>query len=216
MTLQGVDYSGGGPLTAAQCRGGGISFVCRYVSDRATAWNIAKTVRQSEVDDFRAGGIGIVIVFEGNPKDALGGYEAGIANARRGDELIRARGIDGCPLYMAIDFDIQPYQYPIADAYLTGGASVVGYDRLGVYGKNAYLTHVLDGGIARYAWATPAWEGVLDPRAHLFQYGGGTVAGVSVDWNRTVSSDADYGQVGGVAVVPGFDLIRWISDPNYA
>ena len=192
--ITGVDYSGGGPLTAAQCKSNGISFVCRYVSNTSTAWNRAKTVRKSEIDDFRTGGVGVVIVFESTPGDALGGYAQGAANARLGDAQVTERGIAGCPIYFAVDFDVVPSQYAVVDAYIDGAASVVGPARIGAYGSHRVITHLFDSRRIRYGWAAVAWGGVLDPRAHLFQYGGGTVDGVSVDWNRTVCSDTDYGQ----------------------
>ena len=75
---------------------------------------------------------------------------------------------------------------------------MVGHARIGAYGSHRTITHLFDGGRIRYGWAAVAWGGTLDPRAHLCQYGGGTVAGVNVDWNRTVASDFDYGQVGGI------------------
>jgi len=215
VTLTGVDYSGGGPLTAAQCRSAGISFVGRYVSNTNTAWNIAKTIRKSEVDDFLAGNIGIVIFFESTPSDALGGYAQGAANARLADAQVTERGIAGCPIYFAVDFDAVPSQYDTVRAYLDGAASVVGLARTGAYGSHRVITMLFDGGRIRYGCAAVAWGGTLDSRAHLYQHAGGTVDGVSVDWQRTVSSDTDYGQFGGSKPKPaGWNVLDWISDPS--
>lgn len=212
MTLTGVDYSAG-ELTAAQCRANGIAFVCRYVSSTATRWNVTKTVRQSEIDDFLANGIGVVLVFESDADDALGGFDQGAANARLADAQARARGLAGCPVYMAVDFDAVPSQYATVAAYLDGASSVLGLSRIGAYGSHRVITRLFDGGHIRYGWPAYAWGGTLDSRAHLFQYSGGNVAGVSVDWNRTVSSDEDYGQYksGAPDGVQPPGILEWIS-----
>lgn len=210
MTLQGVDHSSG-PLTAAQARAAGMSFICRYVSTPGES----KNLRTSEVTDLLAGGVGLVVVYEEHPVTRpLGGYTEGAADARSADAQVATLGIAGCPIYFAVDFDVVPNQLGIIDDYMDGAASVVGHDRVGAYGSNRTITHLFDGGRIRYGWAAVAWGGQLDGRAHLYQYSGGTVAGTSVDWNRTVSSDTDYGQVGGSAD-PGFDIIRWISETSY-
>src|ERR1700729_3525259 len=62
MTLLGVDYSTG-PMPGATARANGLSFVCRYVS----APGNSKNLKASEVSDFSANGIGIVVVFENDP-----------------------------------------------------------------------------------------------------------------------------------------------------
>lgn len=212
MTLIGVDYSTG-PLTAAQCRAHGIAFVCRYVSNGATGWNRSKTAKQAEVDDFRANGIGIVIVYEGDINDALGGYAQGVTNARLADQQVRALGLTGCPIYLAVDFDAVPAQLPLVAAYLDGAASVLGLPRTGGYGSHRTVTHLFNGGHITYGWAADAWGGQLDPRAHLTQRGGGTVDGVSVDWDYTVSSDTDYGQHrgGSPVVAQQVGILEWIA-----
>jgi len=195
VTLQGVDYSTG-PITAAQAKASGVSFICRYVSSPAEQW---KNLKPSEVTDFLSNGVGLVVVFEEHPVGRpLGGYTEGAANARSADAQVEALGIAGCPIYFAIDFDATVNQLATIDAYIDGAASVVGHARIGAYGSHRTITHLFDGGRIRYGWAAVAWGGTLDPRAHLYQYGGGTVAGVNVDWNRTVASDFDYGQVGGI------------------
>jgi hypothetical protein len=206
MALLGVDFSSGG-LTAAQCQAAGISFVCRYVS----APGEAKNLRASEVTDFRGNGIGIVVVYEEHPVTRpLGGYAEGVADARSADAQVTALGLAGCPVYFAVDFDAQVSQYGTLDGYFAGVTSVLGFARVGGYGKHALITHLLDGNLIRYAWASPAWGGTLDPRAHLFQFGGGVTDGVSVDWNHTVSSDTDYGQVGYVPAPKPFDVLGFV------
>lgn len=193
MTLQGVDYSAG-PLTAVQARAAGLSFICRYVSSPGE-W---KNLRRSEVVDFLTNGIGLVVVFEEHPVERpLGGYAEGVADARSADAQVAALGVPGCPIYFAIDFDVVAGQLGIIDAYMDGVSSVVGFARTGAYGSHRTITHLFNGGRIRYGWAAVAWGGALDARAHIYQYGGGAVAGVPVDLNRTVCSDTDYGQVGG-------------------
>jgi Domain of unknown function (DUF1906) len=191
MTLNGVDYSYSGPMSAAQAKANGLAFVCRYVSSPGQA----KNIRQSEVDDFKANGVGIVIVFENGTSSALNGYAQGIADATAANSQVSALGLAGTPIYFAVDFDAQPSQYPQLDAYFRGVQANLGLDRVGAYGGYYPIRHFLDNGIIRYAWQAIAWSnGNIDPRAHIFQDSGATVAGVDVDLDRTISSDTNYGQ----------------------
>lgn len=181
-------------MTAAQAHAAGVAFICRYVSTPGEG----KNLRPSEVTDFQTNGIGLVVVYEEHPVTRpLGGYAEGVSDAQSADIQVTALGIPGCPVYFAVDFDVVPNQIGIIDAYFDGVTSVLGKTRVGAYGSHYTITHLFDGGRIRYGWAAVAWGGTLDPRAHLYQYGGDTVAGVSVDLDRTVCSDTDYGQIGG-------------------
>jgi Domain of unknown function (DUF1906) len=191
MTLQGVDYSQNVPMTATEARANGLSFVCRYVSTPGND----KNIRQSEVDDFRAHGVGIVLVFENGTDSALGGHAQGAMDAKSADSQGNSLGLAGIPIYFAVDFDAQPNQYAALDSYFQGVVAVLGMARVGAYGGYYVIKHFLDNKIVHYAWQAIAWSnGNIDPRAHIFQDAGATVAGVDVDLDRTVSSDVDFGQ----------------------
>ena len=191
MTLQGVDYSYG-PLPAATAKANGLSFVCRYVSTPGNGKNLTT----AEVADFSTNGVGIVVVFETAANNPLSGNAQGVTDAQGADAQVTVLGLAGCPVYFAVDFQATTAQLATIGAYLQGAASVIGLPRVGVYGDYSVVNYALNNTLATYAWQTYAWSaGQLDARSHIYQYqNGGTVAGVSVDFDRTISSDSNYGQ----------------------
>ncbi len=198
--LEGVDYSFSGPMSGAQAKANGISFVCRYVSSPGNP----KNLRHEEVADFKAHGIGIVVVFEGAETNAMGGRHQGVIDAQAADAQVKELGIAGCPIYFAVDFEPSQSQLPMVGEYLQGASATIGLHRAGVYGGYAVVEHALDNKLVTYAWQTLAWSGGnVHPHCHIYQYDCSTsdhkvvVAGVEVDRNRTVASSADYGQAGG-------------------
>jgi hypothetical protein len=197
MTLEGIDFSHG-PVPAATARANGIAFECRYVSTPGNPKNLTA----AEVDDLTAGNVDIVVVFETTAQGALGGNAKGVTDAASADRQVSTLGLEGCPIYFAADFDVRAAQLPTIGDYLAGVASVIGLDRVGVYGNYAVVQYALDNGLATYAWQTKAWShGKIEPRAHLYQYQNDQLVGdVRVDRSRTVASDTAYGQA--VSMLP--------------
>lgn len=193
MTLQGADYSHG-PISAAAARANGLSFICRYVSTTGNTKNLT----DAEVTDFSANGVSVVVVFEQAADNSLGGGAQGIADAQKADAQVTALGLTGCPVYFAVDFQATTAQLATIGDYLQGVSSTIGLKRVGVYGSYSVIKYALDNGLAKYGWQTLAWSsGQLDSRCHIYQYKvNDTIAGVSVDLDRTESSDTDYGQAG--------------------
>jgi Domain of unknown function (DUF1906)/IPT/TIG domain len=191
VTLEGVDYSSG-RLSAQAMRDNNLSFACRYVSTPGNGKNLTA----EEVADWSANGIGIVVVFEQGANNALGGASRGEEDATTAQSQLDELGLSTAPVYFAVDFETTLTQLGTISDYLNGAASVIGQSRTGVYGSYSVVQHVLDEGIARYAWQTYAWSHQqLDERAHLYQYHNNErIAGVAVDRDRTVSNDEDYGQ----------------------
>ena len=107
-----------------------------------------------------------------------------------------ALGLAGSPIYFAVDFPATAAQLATIGTYLQGAATVVGLQRVGVYGNYSVVNYALNNNLATYAWQTYSWSGgQLEARCHIYQYQNGvTVAGVSVDRDRTISSDTYYGQ----------------------
>ena len=208
MTLQGADYSTG-TLPGATARANGLSFVCRYVSSPGNAKNLTA----AEISDFSANGIGIVVVFENDPlppgtPKPLGGNAQGITDANSADAQVIALGLTGCPIYFAVDFDVTTAQMPTVVAYLQGAASVIGLQRMGVYGQYSVVNNALNNSMATYSWQAKAWSsGKTDPRTNIYQYQQAPppiiIAGVSIDRDQTVASDLNFGQVMLVPAVAG-------------
>lgn len=197
MTVYGVDYAWGRPGAAALIRAG-KRFACRYLSHDTTGKNLDR----QEARELSAAGLGIVCVWESTADRALDGRGAGADDAATAARQARSLGMpDDRPIYFAVDFDASPGQQGAINAYLDAAASVIGRDRVGIYGGYWPVSRALDAGKATWAWQTYAWSGgVWDHRAQLQQYSNDHVInGVGLDLDRATT--ADYGQwrIGGAA-----------------
>lgn len=192
MTREGVDYSAGRPSVAAM-RAAGKSFVVRYVA----AGRHAKEITADEAAFWRAAGIDICIVYESTAGRALDGHAAGAVDAAsaRADVVAAGGPADGGVVYFAVDLDVTTSaQLAAVEDYLTGAASVLGWDQVGVYGEYDVLDHVLRHTPCRRLWQTYAWSaGRLHPAAQLYQYRNGQqLGGAEVDYDRALADD--FGQ----------------------
>jgi hypothetical protein len=187
-SIPGVDYAWSHPGGAA-LKAAGKRFAARYLSHDAD-----KNLTRTEGDDLAAHGVSCVAVWESTAQRPLAGRAAGVADAAAAAGQALAAGMPpDRPLYFAVDFDAQPSQMPAVLAYLDGAASVLGRDRVGVYGGYATVRAALDGGHSAWAWQTRAWsQGRWDARAAIRQGATQTIGGVSCDLNTATT--ADYGQ----------------------
>lgn len=207
---EGVDYAFGRPAMSA-LRAAGVTFVCRYLSHSP-----AKNLTAAEARQLSDAGIWIVVVWETTAQRALDGHAAGAADARDARTQAGACGMpDDRPIFFAVDWDASSGQQSRINAYLDGAASVLGRERVGIYGGYGPVKRALDGGHATWAWQTYAWSGGRwDSRARLQQYSNGhTIGGVGCDYDRAVGSD--YGQWR-VGVTPGEDDMALVSSLGVA
>jgi len=188
MTIEGVDFSwarpGGAALVAS-----GKRFVVRYLTGDG------KALTAAEVADYHDHGLSIALVFETTKGRALGGQAAGTVDGQSARNAAAALGIPtAVPIYFAVDFDASADQQPAIDAYLKGAASVLGRDRIGVYGGLRVVTRCHDNATARWFWQTYAWSGgKIAPFIHLYQYHNGqTINHGAVDFCRAYR--ANFGQ----------------------
>jgi hypothetical protein len=192
MTIEGVDYSWGRPAPA-DLAAEGKRFAVRYLSYSDTGKNLTA----AEADALIAEGVAVVSNWEWDHADALGGYPAGVEYAR---EAMRQHeecgGPPDAPIYFSVDFDMGYSDESIVADYFAGVASVLPFDRIGVYGGYDTIVSAVDQGWARWLWQTYAWSyGQWHPAAHIQQYENGViVAGAEVDLNR--ATDGKYGQWG--------------------
>ena len=184
---EGIDYSFGSGLTAAQITGAGKHFVCRYLSTQPNPKNINK----AEFDNLVHAGLTVVLVWETTANRILSGHAGGVADAREADKQARALGAAGIPVYFACDFDSTEGQQAAINAYLDGAASVIGHARVGLYGgywpvSRAFSAHKITFGWQTYAWSGGNW----DKRAQIQQYRNAVKLGpAEVDLNRSTASD---------------------------
>lgn len=192
MTL-GLDYAGGRPGGKA-IAAAGYGFVCRYLS-AGGAGLPGKLLTAEEYADLVTHGVAVAVNWETTADRMKGGRAAGVKDAQAADAQIRVVGYPADrPIYFSADWDATPAQQAAIDDYLRGAASVVGPDRVGIYGGYWVVKRCLDNDTARWAWQTGAWSGGnRDPRAHIYQrIGTTTVGGVPCDVNEALA--ADFGQ----------------------
>ena len=197
-----LDYSAG-VLSAADIKAAGAVGAIRYVSDRrpGASWMLGKPMKIDEARELSQAGLKIVSNYQFGKQetsDWLGGQPAGITHAERGVELHTAAGGPAtAPIYASIDDNPSYEQYNQQVApYLRGWESVIGHQRVGVYGNSKVIDWALQDGLGawfwQHDWGTP--EGFVHPAAHLHQFeiDARKVAGVGVDLNNILR--ASFGQ----------------------
>lgn len=189
--IPGVDYAWSKPSISALAQAGEV-FVVQYFSPDPT-----KNLTPARAAALQAAGIKLCVVWEYGAQDALRGKAGGEQDASNAETQARACGVDGIPVYWAIDWDATPGQQAAIDSYSDGWAAVLGDDR----GRNPYggywpLSRLRQAGKATRLWGTPAWSGAEWATSGLvpdiMQGGLVNVGGVACDLDAALS--ADFGQ----------------------
>lgn len=201
--LKGIDFSFGNGLTVAEMKKAGVQFVCRYLSTPGNPKNISK----AELDNYLAAGIQVIFVFETTGTD-MTSISNGISDAKLAQEQLNALGAATAPVFFAADES----QEPDLTGYLAGARTVLGHDRLGIYGGLGSVKQAFDSKLVTYGWQTYAWSGgSWDDRALLRQYMNGVKLGpadIDLDeagyWNspKVLTTHDDYGQWPRPSVTP--------------
>lgn len=193
MALHGLDYAGGRPGGAA-IKAAGYGFVCRYLVSGGTSLP-GKLLTLAEYADLQRNGISVAVNFETTADRMKAGYTAGVSDAHAADAMARAVGHPpDRPIFFSADWDATPADQAEIDDYLRGCASVIGIDRVGIYGGYWVVKRCLDNHTATWAWQTMAWSGgQQDPRAHILQHiDTAVIGGVECDINEALQDD--FGQ----------------------
>ena len=189
-----LDYAAG-VLSAADLKAAGAVGAIRYVSDKrpGASWMLGKPMQLAEARDLNQAGLKIVSNYQFGKQetsDWLGGQSAGVSHANRGVEIhTAAGGPASAPIYASIDDNptFEQYKQQVAP-YLRGWESVIGHQRVGVYGNSKVIDWALQDGLGtwfwQHNWGTP--KGFVHPAAHLHQFeiDARKVAGVGVDLNN--------------------------------
>jgi hypothetical protein len=189
----GLDYVSG--PSVADLKAAGVSFVCRYLS-YVNALTQVKLLTPNEAKTLSQAGISIVSNYEWYANRALEGFSSGVQDARIAQQQHAAcGGPTDRPIYFSVDTDTDGAH--VAD-YFHGVASVLGLHRTGAYGSYRVLQYLFNEGLIAWGWQTYAWSyGAWEPRAHIQQYQNGvSLAGHSVDYNRSYKSDFGQWKVG--------------------
>lgn len=189
MVIEGVDYSFS-PPTAAGLAVAGKHFACRYVG----VGSVGKRLSQAEYNRLRAANIDVVANAEGSAGGFKGAAVGRSWAQQANDEAISLGMPANRPIYFSVDWNTTSADWPAIDAALNGAASVIGKDRVGVYGSYATVLHCMTAQTAKWFWQTYAWSaGNIHPAIHLYQYKNGvSLGGGDVDLTRALV--ADYGQ----------------------
>jgi hypothetical protein len=154
---------------------------------------LGKPMQITEARDLNQSGLKIVSCYQYGKEssaDWLGGQGAGVTHAKRGWQLhMAAGGPPGAPIYASIDDDpsYEEYKQQVAP-YLRGWESVLGHQRVGVYGNSKTIDWALQDGLGSYFWqhnwGSPG--GRTHPAANLHQVeiDKRNVGGVGVDINN--------------------------------
>jgi hypothetical protein len=183
----GLDYSSG-PIAGSAIVSAGYGFAIRYVE--APKYAGRKHITMAEYTDLLDAGVGVFLVFEDVISDAFGGYIAGLAHAQRALAGAAAVGYTGV-IFLSVDDHVTPAQMPAVQDYFVGAASVLGWDRLGVYGFSETLAAV-QGARAYWLCGHHPLPGSI---ANIWQRNTGTVhvAGVECDVNELITPVPDPG-----------------------
>ena len=184
----GIDYSFGSGLSVGQMHAAGVTFVCRYLDYLPNG----KVINRAEFANLTAGGLHVVLNWEGTGRDLVRGRRGGVADATEANRQVAALGAAGCPIYFSpVDYDAPPGDQIMINSYFDGVASVIGKARTGMYGGYWPLKRALDAGKVTWAWQTYAWSGGnWDSRCHIQQYQNSARLGpAEVDYDRSMKPD---------------------------
>ena len=206
----GVDYAWSPHPRPSTLKAQGKTFACRYIG---TNIDDGKMLTAVEYAALRAQGVDVVANVEGTP-GGFRGYTAGQRWANNGVAWIKSKGLPmpaDRPIYFSADWDVTSADWPALKAALDGAASIIGRDRVGLYGGRYAIQQAKSTGAARWFWQTYAWSG--NPTqwvsgTHIQQYHNGVrIDGADCDLNRAMQDD--YGQWGYNAMAIDWD------DPLY-
>jgi hypothetical protein len=149
---------------------------------------------RAEAQALSDAGLKIVSLVEGASDDALNGFSQGVQHAQLAAAWHRDQGFPWpVPLYAAVDFDVQPGQWPTVAEYFRGFASVVGLQWTGIYGGINAIEWAQRDKVASWFMQTYAWSGGLwAPNIHIEQYQNDVyIVGGQVDFDRATT--VEYG-----------------------
>jgi hypothetical protein len=205
VIIEGVDYSSTGNADwaglAASLTANGKHFVGRYaVNDKSPG---GRGISGPEYRAMKDAGIEVFLYWESTAGWMLQGWGAGVAAAQNAQWNIDTAGIPhDAIVYFACDVDAEESDQAAIDECLRGAASVIGFERVGLYGGYHVIKRALQNGSAKWLCQTSAWSGgMVLPQAQLYQYDYDKyIYGTNCDW---VQADVEnYGQVDWVEPEP--------------
>lgn len=158
-----------------------------------------KPVHREELDDFDAHGLQMAMCWQygagtREESDVMRGWDGGVADAKAAQEQLDKIRASGHPVFFCVDFDISLTDWNnVAVEYFRGAASVLGKQRIGIYGKSTVLAWAMEDDVVAtvepgviLGWQTKSWShGVKANYAVLYQsqHNVGGPDGVQIDVN---------------------------------
>jgi len=195
MTVEGVDYAWAKPSISALVTAG-KKFACRYGGPGSEG----KQITAAELRALQAAGIAVVANAEG-AAGGFRGFDAGKSWAQQAETHFRNLGMPkDRPIYFSVDWNADASDWQEIDQACDGAASVIGRNRVGIYGGYFTINHVYNAGSAKWLWQTYAWSKVngttkWHPGAHIRQRANGVLLD-GADLDLDTAMKADYGQWG--------------------
>lgn len=198
VQIEGVDYSRTPHAlspSVSELKAAGKHFVGRYaVNDKSPN---GRGITAAEYKRWTDAGIDVFLYWQTTTNWMLGGWEAGVAGAVNAQANIVGAGMpEDTPVYFACDFDASPDQQGVIEACLAGAASVLGFDRVGLYAGYHPLKRAMANRACRWFCQTSAWSGgMILSGIHLYQYAYNQyIDGTNCDWVRAYQEH--FGQAG--------------------
>lgn len=182
-----VDYSFARP-NPADIKAAGYQGVVRYLSWLPNA----KVVTRPEAEAIWAAGLDLALVWESTAQAASGGRPAG---QKEGAEALRQADAVGWPADRPVYFVLEdPTRIPTSSwpavADYCRGLQDAGWpvERVGGYGSQALIEHLLAAGLIGWGWQVGGWSPTVSGACHLYQRTTPTMAGPA--WAGDVDEDA--------------------------
>ena len=195
--IEGADFSSAvnsnWDALATSLLASGKKFVWRYaVNDKSPS---GRGITAAEYKAYVSAGLEVGLYWESTEGWMTGGKAAGISAAQNAQANLVAAGMPPTiPVYFAADFDATPAQQAQIDDCLKGAASVLGANRVGIYGGFYVVQRCSQNKSAAWFCQTSAWSGgQWFSGNHLEQYGYNHIIG-GVNCDDVRAKQANYGQ----------------------
>lgn len=211
-----IDFSASFPSGTVIKRAGHEGVVA-YICPAREPWMQAKPLTKARIDEYRAAGLRIAVVWQygagtAQASDVMRGAAGGRADAEAAQKQLNAIGLAGHPVFFAVDFHVgdprdaremlKLWNSTIVN-YFKAAGDVLGKHRAGIYGASHVMHWAMqDGVVAAVApgrvlgWVTRSWSNGATGRdyAVLYQRVHNTPGpdGVQIDINDTYH--ANWGQ----------------------
>lgn len=175
-SIHGVDYSFARPDIAMMVSRG-VKLAGRYIWNPEYAdGRTNKGIDGTEYAALKAAGIDPFFFYETSSEDYITGWDTGVRHATEAGSLVNRLGLPELPIHFNVDRQVSTAEIPGVLEGLRGAASVVGRDRVALYGQYSVVKAAFDADLISYACQTYAWSGdgkgstLWDSRATTHQW----------------------------------------------